>query len=183
MTIRAASLKGKVLKGVLVDNLSGSTLSSDSSSAETQHASLATQKSRAHDVKRKHHKGKGESRQDKAEGTQDKSQSGQHGYRLSEPFRGVHVVQNSKANNAGFQLDWIEDVDSQANDEGDLGRVGDDDKEDVGSDKVRETPEYSSESAGDYDTLDRAWRSARHQVLSSFALLVRNTNTDTRSVS
>ena len=130
MTIRAASLKGKVLKGVLVDNLSGSTLSSDSSSAETQHASLATHTSRAHDVKRKHHKEKGEGRQDKAEGTQDKSESGQHGYRLSEPFRGVHVVQNSKANNTGFQLDWIEDVDSQANEEGDLGRVGDDTKED-----------------------------------------------------
>ena len=177
MTIRAASLKGKVLKGVLVDNLSGSTQSSDSSSAETQHASLATHKSRAHDVKRKHHKGKGESRQDKAEVTQDKSESGQHGYRLSEPFRGVHVVQNSKANNTGFQLDWIEDVDSQANDEGDLGSVGYDNKEDLGTDKVRTTRapypcEYSSESAGDYDTLDRAWRSARHQVLSLFAFLV-----------
>jgi hypothetical protein len=171
LTIRAASLKGKVLKGVLVDNLSGSTLSSDSSSAETQHASLATHKSRAHDVKRKQHKEKGEGRQDKAEGTKDKSESG-HGYRLSEPFRGVRVVQNSKANNAGFQLDGIEDVDSQANDEGDLGRVGDDNKEDLGTDKVRKTREYSSESAGDYETLDRAWRSARHQVLSFFAFLV-----------
>ena len=170
--MRAAPLKGKVLKGILVDNLSGSTLSSDSSSAETQHASLATHTSRAHDVKRKHHKEKGEGRQDKAEGTQDKSESGQHGYRLSEPFRGVHVVHNSKANNTGFELDWRADVDSQANDEGHLIRVGDDNKQDLGTDKVRESREYSSELAGDSDALDRAWRSPRHQVLSVLALLV-----------